>query len=399
MKLLYITASFPFGKGESFLFPEIKALKKEGVELIIVPIFPRGEMSDDWKSIQHEFKLYNVGLISIDILLHFFKYSIIHFYTLFRHLKLLKGSNINQLVRNLAVLPKSLWLKKILYNENPDHIHAHWGSTTSTAAMLTTHLTNYQWSLTCHRWDIYENNLLSKKSFYSKFIRFISQKGYQDALSFGVLPHKSVVVHMGTTVPQNPVYPIWKNVGDLFTIICPANLIPVKGHIYLIEAVSDLIHKNYNIKLLIAGDGLLKNELKSLVLKRGIENNVTFMGQLPHNNLMKLYTNSLVHLMVLPSVDLGNGEHEGVPVSLMEAMSYGVPVLSTRTGSINELLPIEADLTVMDKNPEQLSQRIEYLYSNPDEYRKVSFFCRNIIEKDWDIELSAKKLVSSFFID
>jgi glycosyltransferase involved in cell wall biosynthesis len=98
--------------------------------------------------------------------------------------------------------------------------------------------------------------------------------------------------------------------------------------------------------------------------------------------------------MVLPSVDLGNGEHEGVPVSLMEAMSYGVPVLSTNTGSINELLPLEYGFTVPDKDSDALAQWIENVYDNPKLYQEISLTCRNIIEKNWDVNISVKKLIN-----
>ena len=262
--------------------------------------------------------------------------------------------------------------------------------------MLAAYGSSISWSLTCHRWDIYENNLLQRKSENSRFIRFISAKGRTDALKLGVLPEKSIVVPMGTKIPENPNFPTWKNNGVEFAIICPANLIPVKGHIYLIEAISQLLEEGYKIKLLLAGEGILKKELQAFVVERRIKNNVCFLGQLSHDALLAQYANASIHLMVLPSVDLGNGEHEGVPVSLMEAMSYGVPVISTETGSINELLLKEYELTVSDKNANALAEKIKLIYNNPDEYMKTAKLCRKIIEVDWDVNLTAEKLISQF---
>jgi colanic acid/amylovoran biosynthesis glycosyltransferase len=73
---------------------------------------------------------------------------------------------------------------------------------------------------------------------------------------------------------------------------------------------------------------------------------------------MSRYRQHAFDLLVLPSIDMGGGEHEGVPVSLMEAMAHGIPVLSTRTGSIEELLVPELGATVEDKNADELASAI-----------------------------------------
>lgn len=394
MKLIYITASFPFGNGESFFIPEINALKKVGLSLVIIPIFPRGKLRENWQLISENETLYHEKLFSLKILYALIRFILINPVSFCKLIIQLKGSSFLKFLKNLAVLPKSIWLKSIIEKEMPLHIHAHWGSTTSTAAMLSTYGTQISWSFTCHRWDIYENNLLEKKSINSNFIRFISEKGRIDAIKFGVLPEKSHVVPMGTLIPINPIFPIWKNNGEKFVIICPANLIPVKGHKYLIEAVNALIKDSYNIELRLAGAGILKKELQQLVADKKLTKYISFLGQLDHAALLEYYATGNAHLIVLPSIDLGNGVHEGVPVSLMEAMSYGVPVLSTETGSINELLPKELGMTVPDKNPDALAEKIKFIYNNPDKYISIAKLCRKIIEDQWDVNLSAIRILA-----
>ncbi|MCX6229763.1 MAG: glycosyltransferase family 4 protein [Bacteroidia bacterium] len=392
MKLFYITASFPFGSGESFLIPEIKALRNESVNIIVVPLFPRGALRNDWENLPG--RIFLEKLISLKILNCFLLFSCFHPISLYKLIVLLKDSTFSQFFKNLAILPKSVWISSIIKAEKPDHIHVHWGSTTSSAVMLASVITTTPWSLTCHRWDIYENNLLRKKSERSEFIRFISEKGKTDALRFGVLSEKSVLIPMGTEIPSKPNSPVWEKESLEFIVMCPANLIPVKGHIYLIEAVDILVNESYKIKLLIAGEGFLRKELEILIKEKGICANVDFLGQLPHKALLDYYSSGRIHLMVLPSIDLGNGEHEGVPVSLMEAMSYGVPVISTETGSINELLPKEIGLTIPDKSANELALKIKFLYDNPDEYNSASKLCRKIIKKNWNINTSAKALIT-----
>jgi glycosyltransferase involved in cell wall biosynthesis len=398
LKIVYITASFPFGTGESFLIPEIDALNLAGHNLIIIPIFPRGSLRNDWENIPANNKVVPEYLISGKILLHFLIKLISNPISLFKVLQLLKGSTSKQLIKNLSIFPKSVWLSHLIKHEGPDHIHAHWGNITATMAMLASEIASIPWSFTCHRWDIYENNLLSKKSESAMMVRFISNRGKNDSLLFKLNPDKLVVIPMGTTIPDKYCIPNWKNDGKEFIIICPANLIPVKGHIYLIEAIEILINEGYYIKLLLAGEGILKNELLSTIKIKKLEKYIIFLGQLPHPELIKLYLNSKVHLVILPSIDLGNGEHEGIPVSLMEAMSFGVPVISTNTGSINELLPIEYNLTVQEKNAIEIVYKIQQIYNSPLEYERMAMLCRKLIEEQWDIASSIKKLISMIYL-
>jgi colanic acid/amylovoran biosynthesis glycosyltransferase len=394
MKLFYITASFPFGIGESFLIQELEALKNTGIEIFIIPTLPRGKLRKDWEIISDNYTLFIEKPLYLKLLFYLLRFMCLNPGPFYKLLMLLKGSTFIQLMKNLAVLPKSIYLKYLIEKEKPEHIHVHWGATPSTAAMLAAFGTSVPWSLSCHRWDIYENNLLKKKSENSKFIRFISEKGKMDALKFKVLPKKSFVIPMGTKISKELNFPLWQNKGDEFKIICPANLIPVKGHIYLIEAIHLLLIQGYRVKLKLAGEGYLKNKLENIIKEKKITNNIEFLGNLDHNALLDLYAEAKIQLMVLPSIDLGNGEHEGVPVSLMEAMSYGVPVISTETGSINELLPKESGLTVPEKNSFELAQKIKSIYDNPEEYIRISLLCRNLIQKDWNVNLSSRKLMS-----
>jgi glycosyltransferase involved in cell wall biosynthesis len=71
-----------------------------------------------------------------------------------------------------------------------------------------------------------------------------------------------------------------------------------------------------------------------------------------------MYRRAEVDLVVLPSLDLGGGVHEGIPVSLIEAMAYGVPVISTNTGGIPELLDNGAGVMVPQADSAALAAAI-----------------------------------------
>ena len=90
-----------------------------------------------------------------------------------------------------------------------------------------------------------------------------------------------------------------------------------------------------------------------------------FLGQRSHSEILAMYREGRVGMVVLPSVDLGHNLHEGIPVGLIEAMAYDIPVVGTHTGGIPELLEGGAGLIVPDKDPAALADAIERYVRDP----------------------------------
>jgi colanic acid/amylovoran biosynthesis glycosyltransferase len=86
------------------------------------------------------------------------------------------------LIKNLAVVPKAVFIADLLRQAKVRHIHAHWGSTTATMAWIASELTVIPWSMTLHRWDIAENNMLKLKVERSAFVQCISEDGRREVL-------------------------------------------------------------------------------------------------------------------------------------------------------------------------------------------------------------------------
>ena len=120
-----------------------------------------------------------------------------------RAFRLLLGSRSPRiLLKNLAVLPKGLWLGLEAERRRIDHIHAHWGATSSTLALIASRLSGIPWSVTVHRWDIDENNLLAAKARSAAFVRAINEIGLRKlAAATGAVTGDAFVLHMGVDVP------------------------------------------------------------------------------------------------------------------------------------------------------------------------------------------------------
>ena len=106
-----------------------------------------------------------------------------------------------------------------------------------------------------------------------------------------------------------------------------ARLVHMKGLEYLIQAVADLRRRGIDCTLRIAGDGPLRSALSNLAVSLGINDRVILLGQ--QHAISNFYRS--LDLFALPSVSL-----EGLPLSILEAMASGLPVVSTRVSGIPE---------------------------------------------------------------
>lgn len=392
--ILVMTATFPYGSGEGFLISEFRALKKFGINIIIAPLRLKGKLrpsvslnprvSNPLYAIQ---PLFGLAVLASCV------WEFVSKPLLFLHVlhKIMRSGSIRIRMKNLAAFPKATWLAQRCRRLGVTHIHAHWASTTATCAMAAAELAGIPWSFTCHRWDIYENNLLMLKSDSASFVRFISYRGAQDGVELGVSSAKANVIPMGIDLPC--VRPTIDRKTGIIRIVCAANLEPVKGHKYLIMAAALLKKRNIPFSISLVGDGPIRKELQLLVHENALDDFVTFYGNIDHSALMKMYEESKFDLFVLPSIDLGYGVHEGVPVSLMEAMAHGMPVISTTTGSIPELLGDDLQCTVLDKDAAALAVIIEELAVSESRYNFLAEKQWNVIE-NWSVDRTLIKLVN-----
>ncbi|MBB6030467.1 glycosyltransferase family 4 protein [Oceanithermus desulfurans] len=258
-------------------------------------------------------------------------------------------------------------------------------------AMVASTVSGVPWSLTAHRWDIVENNLLQRKADHACFFRCISEKTRELALERGVSVGKTLVLHLGVRLPEVALSSTDNSSqGEKFVVLCPAAFVKRKGHRYLVEALKFLPDQ---VELWLAGEGELRGEIEKQVKQLGLKSRVRIMGFLSHEKLLALYRERRVDLVALPSMNLGDGLNEGIPVSLMEAMSYGLPVVSTSTGGIPELLRDGAGVLVSDKDPMALAEAIATLYRERAYAKAVGEKGKRRVEKEFSAEAVVEELI------
>ncbi|ANL66890.1 colanic acid biosynthesis glycosyltransferase WcaL [Rhizobium phaseoli] len=170
-----------------------------------------------------------------------------------------------------------------------------------------------------------------------------------------------------------------------------------KGHRFTIQAFSQLVSRrpDLDLSLDIVGNGPLFDDMRSLAEASGHADRIQFHGGLPHQEIKRLLDEA--HIFLLPSVTAADGDMEGIPVSIMEAMAMGLPVISTRHSGIPELVADgESGLLVPESDTEALSSAMEQLVTNPTLIQTMGFQGRRIVEEQFNEEKQTRALLLSF---
>jgi glycosyltransferase involved in cell wall biosynthesis len=215
-------------------------------------------------------------------------------------------------------------------------------------------------------------------------------KGYLTAL--GVDHEKLHVVKAGIDVER---FKRKSNYKADNIILYVGRLVRFKGLEYLLHAAKILDQYNIKFKVMLVGEGPLENELKDLAARLNVQHLIEFKGFVSDDELPSIYENS--QIFVHPSVELSDGRRDGIPVSLMEAMSMELPVVSTYCSGIPELVEDGWNgILVRQRDPLQLAEAIRYLLENPSVAREYGKRGREKIIREHDIKKNTKRLLDIF---
>lgn len=389
MRIVYLTQRLPFGTGETFIVPEVHALLASGHEVLIVP-----RLSTD--PVVHE----DVGelvartrvLPRIDGIVAAVARAITRHprRTLRAFWRLRRTRPRRRTYSNAVATAQGMWLADVARAWGADHIHAHWAHLPATLAMGASTLSGIPWSFTAHRYDVVLNNLLTEKLQSARFGRFIAREMLDLARPL-VTPdafNSAILIHMGVALPPAPVGELPSRTTPV--VLCPGQLIPRKGHLYLLDGVARLKARGVAFELWLAGDGPEKDPLARRVDELQLGDRVRWLDTVPHAELLRLYREREVDCVVLPSL------HEGISVALMEAMAHGVPTIATRVGGGPELLDGGAGILVPPSDAGALADALEVLLGSATLRAEIAQAGRRRIEEQFDIVATVRELAHRF---
>lgn len=295
------------------------------------------------------------------------------------------------LLKSLFALMRGLEQAAWLRGFDPQVIHSHWATYPSTAAWALGRALGKPFSFTCHAHDIFvEHQLLARKIEDASLAVTISRYnvGWLHMHATPQAEHKLKVIHCGVDMDKTPWQRADREPGMLLAV---GRLDPVKGFATLVEALALLDKRGVAFTCRIAGSGPLEADLRQLALDRGVSARIEFAGAQPQH-VVRAWMDSAT-LFVLPSEVAEDGNRDGIPVALMEAMASGCPVLSTRVSGIPELIGDGVQgLLVNEREPAALADAIQRLLEDDNLRERLAIAARLHVEREFDARIEAGRL-------
>lgn len=405
LKIAYLLETFPL-LSETFVLHEILELKKQGLDIAIFSLFKPTEnvIHEEARELAKETRYLASFRPLRELLKKVCLYLYAHFYFIVHNP--LKYVNTfwfiykvgkRKVFLRFGAAPYCAFMFRHL---KVDHIHAHFAHIASEYAMLASMLSGIPYSFTIHAYDIFQKfRLIEEKIQNAKFAIAISDynKKFIKGRCPSVNENKIYVVHCGATIQNTATSRAHEeNRRGNFLILSVGRLVEKKGFKYLLDACNSLAEKNIsNFLCKIVGHGPLKRELEELSQNLGSGEKIQFLGPLPSDKVFSLLQEA--DLAALPCTVGNDGDMDGIPVYLMEAMALEKPVISTHISGIPELVKDGAGILVPPRDSEALAEAIERIYHMDLNARlKMGQKGRGIVEKEFNIEKESMKIKDLF---
>lgn len=388
MKIAYVLGIFP-KLSESFILNEIVELLKRGHDVQIFSIYLLRE------DVEHkEVKEYNILERS-----HYFSFNQVFKVNIINLLKyFLKGVvqdlcefkiYVNILIFNL----KLAYFATIMKKNDVELIHAHF-ATMGTVARRLSKILGLPYTLTAHAFDIYLNpdtDELRNVMDNAGSIVTISEVNKKYLESKIGITNTIDVIRCGIDLDKFNTKRR-SGINTRIKMLTVSRLVEKKGMEYLIRAIPIVIRETPNCDLTIVGSGPLNDYLLKLVHDLNIEGYVQFKGDVSDPELMQYYEKA--DMFILPCIIAQNGDRDGIPVAIMEAMAMELPVISTWVSGIPELVEDGiSGILVSQKDEKAIANAVIKLYKDRHLRLVMAKNGRKIIEKKFNIVLETEKLI------
>lgn len=369
LKIAYIGPEIP-ALSATFIYNEILHLEKNSLDIVPIsvhrPISPaEGDEVTALKEKTHY--LYNDSkwLLFLSNIKHLLKHPLNYLSTLLMAL----GDSIKTGIFShigMGILYRFIVasrLSEIITINGCRHLHAQFAHIPTDIAMYASLLSEIPFSFTSHANDLFERGwLLKEKVERARFSITISKYNRDFLVKKGAPKEKIHIIHCGVDSGSfNPhIRELLNEIPKIGTV---GRMVEKKGFDTLIDACEILKKKKQSFHLEIAGAGPLFNDLQRQIINKNLSEEISLIGPLPHASIPDWLKKK--DIFVLPCKKDKQGDMDGIPVVLMEAMAMGVPVISSRISGIPEL--VEDGITgllIDEDDPEALSLSMAKIISD-----------------------------------
>lgn len=223
----------------------------------------------------------------------------------------------------------------------------------------------------------------------------VSEYWKQRLIKLGCDEKKIIVHRMGVDCSKFSFAPQRLHTDDQVRLVSVSRLVEKKGLEYGIRAVAKLAKLNPNIQYNVVGDGPLREDLQQLIQELKVIEAVKMLGWKQQQEVVEILNDA--DIMLAPSVTAKDGDQEGIPVVLMEAMARGLVVLSTHHSGIPELVEDGVSgFLVPERDVDALSDKLSHLIKHPETWSEIEWASRTYVESQFNINKLNDQLTQIF---
>ncbi|WP_204141633.1 glycosyltransferase family 4 protein [Halomicronema sp. CCY15110] len=296
-----------------------------------------------------------------------------------------------------SVVYQAAWLAQDMRQQGITHLHAHFGSIATSVARLAAHFAEVPYSFTAHAKDIFHDDVepedLRRKLRDAATVVTVSDYNVTHLQQqFGADAGKVRRIYNGIDLSELHYQPPTQRSPRILSV---CRLVEKKGLLYLIDACALLKQWGCEFTCQIVGTGPLEGELRSRLTDLHLNDWVEIVGPRPQGEVFALMQQAAV--FAAPYVIGNDGNRDGLPTALLEAMALGTPCVATDVTGIPELIhDRDTGLLVAQRDVEGLATALRSLLTQPEMRSAIATQARHLIETEFDITRNAAALRACF---
>ena len=277
------------------------------------------------------------------------------------------------------------------------HLHAHFGNLAAEVTRRAAHLAGLGYSFTAHARDIFHESAcaedLRRKLVEAEVVVTVSDYNRRHLVStFGLRGSKVARIYNGIDLER---YTPSVTPRASTRLLAVGRLVPKKGFADLIAACRILRDREVEFECRVVGDGPLRDELRGRVVAARLEGRVRLLGAQPVERVAAEMRRATV--LVAPCVEVGDGDRDGLPTVLPEAMALGLPCVSTDVTGIPEIVRDgDTGIIVPQYRPEALAEACRRLLEEEPLRARLTATGRRLVEERFDVRANTACLRSLF---
>lgn len=400
-KLLFILKGYP-RLSETFILQEIVALEEQGFELHIMAI--RHPHDDKTHELVNQVKA-KVTYLPTHLWMSLGRL----WKAIRRHTELVSASGSGNKFGMTKVMCKRIWTEKslkplkraaqalVMLAERPagfDHLHAHFIHAPADLAYYGHLISGLPYTISAHAKDIWTSRKqdLIPKLQKASWVTCCTKEG-QTYLQ-GLTNTPVHLIYHGIDLTRFPLRsPSPSSKAEKFKLCLVGRLVPKKGIDVLFDALSTL-PVSQPWELSIAGSGVLQDHLVQKAQQLNLDRHIRFLGSVTSVEVKTLLQSS--DLFVLPCRVEDDGDRDGIPNVIMEAISQGLPILTTKVGGIQELLCKKSAILIDPDNPYQLQEALSTLMTRPELRYALAKEAQKKLQMNFRLEQGIARLAQEF---